>query len=50
MTGPQHQYIGAPWLLLPRVPFVVAAGADNLLLETGDNFLLETGDLLLLEA
>lgn len=33
----------------PVSVIVVAAGTDNLLLETGDNALLETGDLLLTE-
>ena len=51
VNGPQHQYPGAPWILLPVVPFYTPpAGGDALLLETGDHLLLETGDQILLEA
>lgn len=52
MSGPQHQYIAAPWIVLPTVPYYVApaGGDDALLLETGDYLLLETGDHILLEA
>jgi len=47
----QHQYIGAPWLVQPVVPFYTPpAGGDALLLETNDHLLLETSDQLLLEA
>ena len=48
--GPQHQYPGAPWIVLPVVPFYTPAGADALLLESADNLLLETADNVLLEA
>ena len=51
VSGPQHQYPGAPWIVLPVVPFYTPpAGGNVLLLETGDRLLLETGDNILLEA